>query len=338
MITPRWFLSIATLALFCLLGAGCFGQQALPYQSDPGHITLERADAAAGVLIGTYEWHGVHLRFEGVRGEENPALERMNPNTPHYAIDARICDALDYARGWCFAIGAGGHALTDDSWSNSPSATPPDTETTLGNLKAAWQLATDLEAMGSELRGLEDVRDAIARLGRANPPETWHEDPNIQQSNNTTTPQEGVVVLPVTSGTYTQWFEIWWGLTPVPGTEHSSTRTKAVDASGRATLTYDTYNHGGAPGSSGMMRLCSRSFPNRTAWIPISSNCGSQAFVTCSGNGCCGTPYGLLCGQHVCNDDSHLQRDLIVANAAYCASYMTYCGDWLPAAYAPYCW
>lgn len=316
----RW---VVTLCITLVMaGSGCMSVPPAPV----GTTTLETADPDRGVLVGTYTWNGTLIHFEARRGGPNPPIMlALDPNAPRYAVDARVCDA----NSRCFLLQGGGHAMVDESWAESARFTDaPDPAESLKNNQAAWYMATDFSTT-TTFQGLEDLRDALITLGRANPPEEW---PTVDVAQG----PDGVAVSSVVPmNSFTHQFEVWWA--PLYGFEHSSTRTRALASNGVTLTAVSTCNHGSCAGTSGMARSCARSFSNRPSSIPIASNCSTTwgLGVPCAGDGCCGTGYGFGAGQHVCNDDSRLQRDMVVANALVCANY---CGDSSLAGWAPSCW
>lgn len=332
--------SIAMASLMVVFGAGCGGKSENQSPSDSegsasGTIQFLEKDAQKGIIRGMYDYQGHVIKFEVVRGNENPLLARLyDPDTPSHAIDFRLCDD----RGWCFAEKAGGHSLANPDWIKEDENAVPDTEQALRNLNAAWGLHQDLQLLDqSEFDGLSEEYESLFD-GTNEPPETWlrpNPPPTSTQSIlNEETPQKGVLSLAVAAatGTYTQRVELKRKSAVTPLTHHTSTYTRVYDASNVEVRRLATCNHGACADDSSMTLDCYRVYVARPIFIPMKVKCDDAAAIPGAahiygGTGCCTTVYGFTTGTHVCNDDSHLQMAMMQAGAPLTG---VYCGDSIP--------
>lgn len=326
-------------AILTLLGTGCVASMpdARLEGSEPlGVIAFTERDADRGVLRGTYEYDGYVISFEAIRGESNPMWDLTGPR---FATDARLYDGEDFS----FALQGGGHTVENGDWASA--GVPPDDERAFLNQQAAWALRQDLGALDlTDLVGLEEQIDALrglsdvphpssGELPRTSPP------PDEVQSLDDTAPGTGVVSYSLSSTwTYTHYLQIYWKPLYIPA-EHSSTRTVSVSSTGAWVRLVRTCNHGSCPGDAGFYWRCGRSFGSRPLDLPIAtgSTCGTTWFYgswhSSGDTNCCGTPYGTHPFMHVCNNDSRLQRDRMIALSST-ASSNCYLAD----LYAPNCW
>lgn len=331
-------LRVALGLMFALavLGGGCVasGPEVDGELGEPlGTITFTEQDPDQGILRGTYDYDGYVISFEAIRGERNPMWDLTGPR---FATDARLCDDQEF----CFALQGGGHGIASEDWAG----TIPDSQDerhAYGNHAAAWALHQDLRLLDrSEFLGLEEQLDALDGLTNVPDPGAL---PDTSMNQETETPDMGVSSYALSSGwNYNHYFQIFWKPTSsVPGTEHSSTRSISVDASGWWRQWVSTCNHGTCAATSGIYWLCGRAFSGRPLALPVSlsSRCGTTAssgvFHPSGETNCCTTTYGIRGGQHTCNDDSRLQRETMAYLGPPWASY---CYDSSLAAWAPGCW
>lgn len=333
--------SIAMMSLMVVFGAGCGGkaenQTAVESEgSASGTIQFLEKDAQKGIIRGTYDYQGHVIKFEVVRGNENPILARLfEPDAPSHSIDFRLCDD----RGWCFVNKAGGHSLTNPDWIKEDANAIPDDEQALKNAAARWALHHDLGLLDQkEFEGLGEEYQSFSD-GTNEPPEMWYR-PNppptstTQSMLNEETPQKGVLSLAIATaaGTYTQRIELKRKDAVTPLTDHTATYTRVYSAAGSIVNSLITCNHGTCADDSVMTLLCYRVYTSRPLSIPMKVKCNDAAAIpgaahVYGGTGCCTTVYGLTTGTHVCNDDAHLQMAMMQAGAPLTG---VYCGDSFP--------
>ncbi|MFA5129295.1 MAG: hypothetical protein WC477_00055 [Patescibacteria group bacterium] len=330
-----------TFCLFAmvLLGAGCGAKTGETQQGNsdvssiPDSLTFETKDATSGVMSGNYEYNGYTVHFDVVRGGLNP-IEELGPDSPRHAIDVRICDEKHF----CFAEQAGGHAFASSTWAdNTNEENVPDDARGLKNFQTSWQLHQKLLRLGQgEFMGLEEEYRALMDVTNHSPG-SLTEPPPPNQLNERTLEKSVLSIKPLVT-TYTQQFQIW--TQPVVWiAQHSSMFIKVLTSGGTPISTYATCNHGSCGSSSGMTFKCSNSFSDRPSTIPVRVQCAqphTNGTMHPGGDGCCTTQYNITPGvvSHVCNDDTRLQRDFMIAGAPMSKPY---CGDTTVAAYAPNC-
>lgn len=337
-------LFLASLALITL-GAGCAGKtNSTTEQQAAGVLTFAEKDASKGILRGTYELQGNTITFNVVRGEATTAeTKQIYPGVTSHSIDVQICDP----NGFCFINGASGHALTKSTSTNNV----PDGAQALKNFQATWALHNDLEkqdvktfiGLNEELQSLEDASNQ--------PPDTWSGPPpefdplNKKQSLNEGTPTKGVLSLTAAAATtYTHTFQTWRQSIVTPFAYHSSTYSKVFTSGGQPVALYYTCNHGACANTVNMSLYCSRNFTGRSsATIPMNTQCAESAnrgqMHPTGPVGCCWSAYSAfpLDLSHVCNDDSMLQRDMMILGGAGPIN-APYCSDYYLQGQAPYCW
>jgi len=325
--------------------AGCGGaiEENMRYEPTakaPGTLTFTAKDAEKGILSGTFENEGYTIRFDVERGEENPLSERLVASAPSHAIDVRICDEKHF----CFAQQAGGHAFADPSWvEDNSEENVPDDARALKNQKIRKELHRKLNEIGSkEFWGLREeyqaLFDASGSIQWEAPPSSLNES---SESTFSKAPQKGVLALvAAASGTYTHQhymrkIGILFG--SVVG-DHSASYTRILTSAGSLVYDYWTCNHGTCGNSNTMNNYCIRNYANRPATLPMNTKCIASASPGTNHpagyDGCCMTPYNFTGVSHVCNDDTRLQRDFMIAGGPMSTLY---CGDTTLAQYAPSC-
>lgn len=338
--------------------AGCGGKvdesDTATNENLPGTITFTKKDPVQGLLSGTFESDGHKINFEVARREANP-IEELGTNTPLYAIDARICDEKKF----CFASQAGGHAFANPNWVPEDSEeNTPNNENATKNFKTAWDLHQKLaEFAPTDFAGLTEEYQALVNISNE-PPEKWITsqsdscEPELNTESTQETYEKQVSALKVAAtNTYKHHFEIHAELLyyqpnpilpgilpPLVSAWHSSTYTKVLASNGSTYSSYETCNHGACARS--IPKACERDFSGRPKTIPINTKCIAAATAGTKHpkgyTGCCMTQYNVLPGtvSHVCNDDSRLQRDFMIANGPV---GQTYCSDTITAANPPSC-
>jgi hypothetical protein len=331
-----------TLLFTCLIGmvifgVGCGGvvdqsQKTATERKPTGTISFTEKDPEKGILRGTYTLDGYTIKFEAIRGQKNPPLSKIiDPESPEYAVDGRFCDG----EGYCFANALGGHAFANSDWIKEKETEPTQSES-LENNKALWAFHQDLQLL-RQTDVLKDFPDELEMLdGLSNMPSPYP----LQQSKSEGTSCKDVLSLSATfsSSSYTHVFEIWRKAALGLG-DHSATRSFAMDSVNIIRNQVITANHGTFAATSSMILKCNRPFTGRTVALPIQNDCNtpiSPASASMHSNpvGCCSTAYSFFPGGHVCNDDSRIQRDVMIANGPISASY---CSDWMLQGWAPNC-
>lgn len=346
----KLFTCLMALVIF---GVGCGGAVEEPQKvaevAPAGTITFAEKDPEKGILRGSYEHQGYVIRFEVIRGAKTPQQALLiYPGVTSHSIDVRICDSQNY----CFINGAGGHALADESWIKEDSTKDPTTEQSEQNFESVWGLHNDLDlqpigtfdGLTEEVQSLKDASNQPPDTWKGIPPEydPYHLKP---KTLNQGTPLKSVLSLSAIASTYIPILQIWRQDIFWPIAYHSSTYAKMIDTNGQIASIYYTCNHGAcANGNNGSMSLyCSRNLASRsTSAIPMNTRCADPAtIITYHPNngtiGCCSSVYSYvpLDLSHVCNDDSRLQRDMMIAGGRVSASY---CSDRYLQGQAPSCW
>lgn len=332
--------SIVCVCALTIFGVGCGGQVEESSKTETmtpatvGILTFETKDPATGIVRGTYEYQGHSIKFEAIRGEKNPEISKlMYGYSPEYAVDARLCSEQSF----CFSQGAGGHAIANSTWVQATTTDPTEEEAIIYNIVTkAFHEDIKRFISGNEDEGLTEEFMRLRSISDMTPPDLPElQTPPQRQSNGT--PCKGVLAINQ-SKPYRHIFEIWWGLA-VKVAEHSSTRSISASSTGIILNQMDTANHGSSPRDPGMNRSCSRVFPNRPIVLPIRKDCTrvptfGVSHIPTEIN-CCQSAYGMNPGTHVCNDDSRLQRDMMIANGNIAEP--SYCSDWTPQGWAPSC-
>jgi hypothetical protein len=309
----------------------------------PGTIEFTTKDSVQGLLSGTFESEGHKINFEVARREANPT-EELGPNTPLYAIDGRICDEKKF----CFASQAGGHAFADPNWvPDDNEENGPDDKDAIKNFKTAWDLHQKLaESNIGDFAGLTEEFQALGNISNE-PPEKWV----ISQSEESTPdanqemPQKDVSVARVAAtNTYSHHFAMHKEQLYSPLVQdawHSASRTRVIASNGSVYRVYQTCNHGSCAVSIPM--YCARNFYNRPKTIPTNTSCAVSADNGTTHptgyTGCCMSPYSWSNSDnaaHDCNDDTHLQRDIMTAGSASSVN-QSYCSDKTAAWQPPEC-
>lgn len=323
--------------------AGCGGatEETMQYRATekaPGTLTFTTKDPEKGFLSGTFENGGYTIRFDVARGEENPLSERLAAGAPSHAIDVRICDEKHF----CFAQQAGGHAFADPSWvEDNSEANGPDDARALKNQKVKRELHQKLNEIGSkEFDGLREEYQSLLDASADPPGSEYYLNGSSSQILLNETPQKGVLALSAVSATYTHqhWMKkqgVFFG--SIFG-DHSASYVRVLTSTGAVYSEYWTCNHGTCGNVSTMNTYCIRNYSNRPATIPINTRCIANAIpgtMHPSGYaGCCTTQYNFSGVSHVCNDDTRLQRDFMIAGGPMSTLY---CGDTSLMQYAPPC-
>jgi hypothetical protein len=348
----RTIFRLTCLMALVIFVIGCGGNVEEPRQDTEretaGTITYTEKNPENGILRGTYTRNDHTISFEVIRGEEtSPEAMLIYPGVTSHSIDVRICDES----GFCFINGAGGHALADE---RERSERLPTSEASRKNFESAWALHGDLDLqIDGTFDGLEEEVQSL-KDATNQPPDTWRGippefDPLNQKPKETScdgTPNNGVLsFIADSTAVYTQIFQVWRQKLAWPIAYHSSSYAKAIDASGQIASIFYTCNHGAcANGSVGSMTLyCSRNFSERSSpTVPMDTRCADSAKIGTlhpkdDSIGCCASPYSYvpLALSHVCNDDTRLQRDMMIADGPVSASF---CADRYLQGQAPYCW
>jgi len=282
-----------------------------------------------GTIKGGYRKKDKIIFFDTHRGNKTAFQDEV---TPPYEIDVMFRNA----KGEKFSVLVGGHDFQNPAWKETwlyNEVTPEERAT-------EFQLANEAgEALKNKNfhMGLEWEKKALVNLALSVKKEDIQVSSDIVKKSN----------LIASSGySYQHVLEIWKksccinGLT---GAEHSATWNKSYYVTPyKKTLLQQiiTSNHGASANQSTMSLGCRRYFPNRTRSLPQIATCGTTPgnWVNHSGcfYGCCNSNYGILSGNHVCNDDSRLQKDVMIAGGMnFCVSY---CSDSIPAKTAPGCY
>jgi hypothetical protein len=351
----RSILQFTCFFALVIFGAGCGGnveepQKVIEDREPAGTITFVEKDAMRGVIRGTYNLEGYETRFEVIRGDATPP-EAMNiyPGVTSHSIDVRVCDSQNF----CFINGTSGHGLTSSDWIIEDSNREPTSDESAKNFKNIWSLHQEIsraptgtfDGLEEEIQSLLDATNQPPESTNGIPPEY---DPYQlkPKSLNKGTPQNGVLSLTLsTTASYTHILQIWRQKLIWPFAYHSSSSSKVFDSNGQIVSIFYTCNHGACSnGSNTSMTLyCSRNFSDRsTATPPTNVPCDDSAKIGTlhaqdDSIGCCMSQYSYvpLALSHVCNDDTRLQRDIMIADSPIAASF---CADRYLQGQAPYCW
>lgn len=354
LIQQRTIVQFTCLILLVIFGFGCGGNVEGPGTESEsvsaGTITYTELNPDLGIIRGEYAYHDHVIRFDVTRGEETPPEALLvYPGIASHEVSVRICDT----EGFCFINGTGGHGF-EDTGEVDPSETTPSSERSYKNFESAWSLHGDLTVPSIEMpNGLEEETRALFDATNQ-PPDTWQHIPpeydplNLKPNESSCdgTPKHGVLSFDASgTGTYTHVFQVWRQRLVWPIAYHSSSSSKAFDANGQIIAIFYTCNHGACSnGSDSSMSLyCARNFSNRSdPTFPTMTRCADSARIGTPHPddgpiGCCESPYSYipLTLSHVCNDDTRLQRDMMIANGPVIASF---CADRYLQGQAPYCW
>jgi hypothetical protein len=241
-------------------------------------LVEEKASYFGGVVYGEEG----SITYEVEIGE---AIEMESPeqeDLPLHEIDIRILDA----NGAPLLTQIGGHSPMNSDWSEEYFRFPPaaDREKLLVLVPAAQE---ELEKSGVE----EDVLMAFEDLV---------EIATGEDTGPLTLVMEEDGSVPPPAATYSQVVnrkkKNAWNL---PGAgEHSAIYVKVYNSSNVYMSTYWTCNHGTCANSGTMSTYATNTFT-------------TSSFVA---NGLCTTTYGILSGQHVCNDDTYIQYSALQGN------------------------
>ncbi|MBU0661086.1 hypothetical protein KKG22_02800 [Patescibacteria group bacterium] len=278
------------------------------------------------------------VEFEAKLGLERPDVFEESIVSV-YEIDA----CFRSSTGEPFFCAAGGHGFYNPSWEISPDENIEDvsTEERMADFAIAYAIASDLECIQSNNNLLAD---GLIALGQSIPEAAFDYRAYMDDADKTgALEQSSEAFIYKSNPAYLQVLEIHEGPILDGLAHHSATRVLVYHGSTYALVSsYRSNNHGRGAGDSGMGRKCSRVFSFNSSWIPLSGNCATSPYGwgSTTGNACCNTAYGI----HVCNDDSRLQRDIMIrassgTNTQYYDWYVLYCGnDYYIPPHAPNCW
>jgi len=245
-------------------------------------------------VTGLYKAKGQGIRFETRRGPRTPLeLRNGDPATPPYEIDVRFFDA----QGRLFLVQYGGHGPVDDSW------VPGATENKFSSLSPA----TDEEARNS-FKAAEQALMALqgTRFNKQYAPEHAALVGLLPIAREMLVPSKfedaAEADFKATSTcTYRNKVDIRYQSLAGPLAHHSATIASNISSTGTTTQAWATCNHGTCAGSM--------SSSNGT-WTSSANRCKLPTPAPE-----CATPYGYICGKHVCNDDSWVQKETVKLNA-----------------------
>lgn len=267
---------------------------------ESAHVDVELVND--GVLVGTIVGEeGLTAHFEVLVGSETPVGTR-DWDVPDHEVDVRFTDK----NGAPFLMQIGGHTPMDPTWFDDLNEIPPvgDRAGLLELVPAAVSEALRMGASDDIVMALEGV----ALAARTSDPEA----PSVVEELNPVAPP-----LP----TYTQRIyrkkKAAWNLSSAVVGEHSAVYVYIYDSSGSLVGSYYTCNHGTCANSNSMNTYATNSFT-------------TSGIV---GNYMCSTSWGLLSGQHTCNDDTLMQYYVLSYNNT--APSSTTCSDSSLRRYAP---
>lgn len=331
---------LTAVVVVMALGFICACRQQVGDRTGSAKLQTTVMDAQRGILKGTYKDFGQTVEIEARRGAAIPA-EEQDPGEPPYQIDV----VFTSEQGDPFLVQAGGHGLHESTWG----VFDENPEIGLGRRTIDFQLATAaadaLESI-SIPDGLEWERRALVKLVRAADKDDalYHNDDEhvVPDDDEPTTESEGGGMLNLKAN-FNHAFQIRKkpagpGSIDLGLADHSAMYAWVRNSSGTRVSQMYTCNHGACASASSMSTKCtSRNVTRTTSLLPLLSTCPlNHEDYSCTT--CCDTDYGIIPddGRHVCNDDTSLERDLMLYTGGTCWA-PTYCGDTALARYAPSC-
>lgn len=304
-----------------MCGLGLLSSCAAPVESEsvtPVRAGLEvlEADEAAGKLVLAFHKDGRTIRYELLLGgalESTSPANDGNPELPTAVVDARITDA----RGGVFYMQRGGDTFLDPTW-HMPAIKDLDVPGRLIDIKLPKDAVGELRALKISPR-LDDLRRTAIQIGLG--------VDNMYEKDAATTETKPPVIAGEPDGTlgakvewvYANYVSKWDYVVRRQGSglfvgEHSSMWLRAWHANNWVVANFYSCNHGACANWSTMSTKCvmygwryDSGYRTRAFYSDTTTSTGYN-------NGACGTWWGLLPGQHTCNNDSILQRDSIYWN------------------------
>lgn len=271
-----------------------------PTQNLNSGLTIYKA--SGGELCGSYRSGENAIHFQTVRGEDLVlGVNTIDPDAPAYAVSARILDQ----DGNPIAVAIGGHDDRISSW-----------------LEKVDGLGSSNPDLSSTFALAQEATDALSKAA----PSGFEEEINVLKRRSVTAAPEVsssklTNKMQTLSSTWRYWIRIFRKDAFFNGSpaDHSAVIVNVTRPDGWMT-NYVTCNHGTCADDPAMQYKC------QNLVYPATQR--PFAILPCDSV----SSYGLLYGQHVCNDDTQVQYNMIVYNNSSLAT----CTDW-PAYWAPAC-
>jgi hypothetical protein len=325
-----------TWALACALvaAAGCAGDAEPRPDPDP---EIELDPGPAGALGIDAARGSVRVRLELRRGASRPAAWQGDlRHDGQYEGDVMVLDA----QGRPVLVELGGHAAVDAAWQERIERVqgPIDPKLRRRELELAGEAATQLAAAGrldhesqlliaglassirATLDGFDDGPEVVAS---AEPSPADGSDAGTGSALGRVGRLGQALGAGYVHQVYVRGAACCW-----PGYQHSSTRLRIFDAYGVLVSDLKTRNHGRWVDDPSMRTAvgCPRAYRGRANQTPLYvPYLATDSFGDGRAGGC-QTAYGVLSGEHVCNDDSFAQYSNVRDNPFLVPSYAT-CSD-----------
>lgn len=266
-------------------------------------VTVDAVDSRGG-LVATVVSDAGPLTIETVVGAETPfGLWREDPERPRFEVDARVVDGV----GCPILMQIGGGWPMDPAWYDDLALCEDGQgrEHLLDLLPLAVEQLVSMDlpepSLGA-IAGMAAEPESLALSGFVGDDTGFSvgDDPALFSSSVPTPGAYRHYVVRKKKGAF---------IFPSEWAEHSAVRVSIHTTSGSFVSSYWTCNHGTCANHPSMQRY---------AYDPMLS-----AAIIAPSEGC-ETDYGILSGQHVCNDDTYVQFRTIYYGAFAC--YLT-CGD-----------
>lgn len=305
-------------------------------QSLPAHISPQQgitiiSEKSNGDIRGAIRTGGDAIFFETKSAlmTENEVLAN-GKNESVERVDARFFDQ----NGRTFSMIVSGDGPIDPSWSVDP---PHAGQATPRERSRHILLASQLALAGTKDLRPEPGSPALGANSFSTP--SWEMLRRLSVSTGANDNDRGTANMikrndfsAANATTYTHEIRAFWKPTALWVGHHSATWTRQLTSSGGLYKQIITCNHGACANDNLSMReYCRRSYAGRTTDI---ASLLSPYTMQDTYTGYCTTFYGLLSGQHVCNDDTLLQLTTIKNNAR---TPMSVCYDATLAQLAPSC-
>jgi hypothetical protein len=243
-------------------------------------------------ITGLFKADGQSIRYETRRGPRTPlVLRRGDPATPPYEIDVRFLDS----QGRLFLVQYGGHGPVDDSWTPGVIETklalnPATDEEARSNFKAAEKALSALQSIRFDKRYAPEYAALVGLL------------PMVREME-VPSKSEDISLAPFSSAstcTYKNKVDVRYQPCCAPLAQHSATIASNISTGGTTTQAWVSCNHG---------TCASQMSSSSGTWTSAANRCTLPSIAPL-----CATPYGLICGMHVCNDDSWVQMMTVELN------------------------
>ncbi|MBU1901676.1 hypothetical protein KKG82_04905 [Patescibacteria group bacterium] len=282
---------------------------------------INNDDKVRVYLTDKMDGHGIILEI--LRGPDRPLLQDddgkdiIDPELPAQEIDARFISMY----GQTFMSSYGGHGPVNPNWGDRD-----DIHTDIDERARDFEMAVMMiDILANEKVNLELFDEANNLIY------------NFKKTSKIIHPSEHTNIQTKSLRIYQHHFLIHYS--EIRLNFHHSATADHIYYANRPYNYHYTKNHGRGPFESGMRRRCLRTFNFYIGHAPFSSSCADSRD---DGLACCNTGYGKSSGHHVCNDDTLLQKEIMILEDQlryydHHNQTSSTCRDWWPRAYAPSC-